>query len=413
MKNTLIAITMFSTFLACNTGNKPPASDTSTDSSTATFGHDVNFLHQHLGNMVLLKSPEDSSMVIVAGDYQARVMTSSASGLAGKSYGWINYALIDSGAYNPHINAYGGEERFWLGPEGGQYALFFPPGKPFEFQYWQTPGLIDTAVFDEVHRNDQEVVYTKQGSLQNYAGGTFQLGIRRRISLLRRADIVSQLGVDLPAGLSSVAYQTENTVTNTGSNTWQKSTGLLSIWLLGMFTPSDKTVILVPFKPLPAARDGVHDDYFGKIPAEYLQVRDSLLLMKADGRRRGKIGLSPEIALPVAGSVDTESGAITLILFSIDPAGAYVNSKWEQQPEPYQGDVVNCYNDGPLEDGKQMGPFYELESSSAARPLSPGDSMVYRQTTVHLEGERAALDTLAQRLWHLSIKDIAAAFDKK
>jgi hypothetical protein len=60
-----------------------------------------------------------------------------------------------------------------------------------------------------------------------------------------------------------------------------------------------------------------------------------------------------------------------------------------------------------------MGPFYELESSSAARALSPGDSMVYRQTTVHLEGGRAALDTLAQRLWHLSIKDIAGAFEKK
>jgi hypothetical protein len=180
-----------------------------------------------------------------------------------------------------------------------------------------------------------------------------------------------------------------------------------------MFTPSDKTVIVVPFKPLPAARDYINDDYFGKIPAEYLQVRDSLLLMKADGRRRGKIGLAPEIALPMAGSVDTESGAITLILLSIDPSGRYVNSKWEHQQEPYKGDVVNCYNDGPLEDGKQMGPFYELESSSAARPLSPGDSMVYRQTTVHLEGDRAAMDSLAQRLWHLSIKDIAGTFDKK
>jgi hypothetical protein len=411
MKNTLIILTLLSMLFACNPGNKPPAASSGKDS--ATFDQDLNFLHHHLGNMVLLKSPEDSSMVVVAGDYQARVMTSSARGLSGKSYGWINYALIDSGTYNPHINAFGGEERFWLGPEGGQYALFFPPGKPFEFQYWQTPGLIDTAFFEEEYRNDQEVLYTKQGTLQNYAGTTFQVGIRRRISLLKRAEIVSRLGVDLPAGLASVAYQTENTVTNSGSNAWEERSGLLSIWLLGMFTPSDKTVIVVPFKPLPAARDYINDDYFGKIPAEYLQVRDSLLLMKADGRRRGKIGLAPEIARPMAGSIDTESGAITLILLSIDPSGRYVNSKWEQQQEPYKGDVVNCYNDGPLEDGKQMGPFYELESSSAARPLLPGDSMVYRQTTVHLEGDRAALDTLAQRLWHISINDIAGAFNKK
>lgn len=407
------AILLFSTLLSCNPGNKPPAGDSSKDTGSASFGRDVNFFSNHTGNMVLLKSPDDSSMAVVIGDYQARVMTSSARGLNGKSYGWINYALIDSGGYNPHINAYGGEERFWLGPEGGQYALFFPPGKPFEFQYWQTPGLIDTASFEEVHRSLDEVLYAKQGTLQNYAGFNFSVGIRRRIRLLRRSDIVRQLGMNLPVGLATVAYQTENTVINSGTAAWKESTGLLSVWLLGMFTPSDKTVIAVPFKPLPAARDYIHDDYFGKISPAYLQVRDSLVLMKADGRSRGKIGLAPEIALPLAGSVDTESGAITLILFSIDPAGRYVNSKWEQQQEPYRGDVVNCYNDGPLGDGRQMGPFYELESSSSARPLAPGDSLVYRQTTVHLEGDRAALDTLAQRLWHLSINEIASAFDKK
>jgi hypothetical protein len=413
MKNSIITITLLSTLFACNTGNKPPAHNIPGETDTASFGRDVTFFHQHLGNMVLLQSPEDSSMVIVAGDYQARVMTSSARGLNGKSYGWINYALIDSGGYNPHINAYGGEERFWLGPEGGQYALFFPPGKPFEFQYWQTPGLIDTASFDEVYHSGQEVLYSKQATLQNYAGFSFDVSIRRRIRLLKRPDIVQQLGMDLPSGLATVAYQTENTLINSGKTAWKEDTGLLSIWLLGMFTPSDKTVIAVPFKPLPAARDYIHDDYFGKISPAYLQVKDSLVLMKADGRSRGKIGLAPEVALPMAGSVDTESGAITLILFSIDREGRYVNSKWEQQQEPYRGDVVNCYNDGPLADGKQMGPFYELESSSAARPLQPGDSTVYRQTTVHLEGDRAALDSLAQRLWHMSIKDIASAFDKK
>jgi len=114
----------------------------------------------------------------------------------------------------------------------------------------------------------------------------------------------------------------------------------------------------------------------------------------------------------MAGSVDVESGAITLILFSINKNGKYVNSKWEQQKEPYKGDVVNCYNDGPLEDGSQMGPFYELESSSDARPLAPGNSLTYSQTTVHLEGAYATMDSLAQRLWHMSIQDISTAFPK-
>jgi hypothetical protein len=379
----------------------------------ATFGDDVQFLRQHLKDVTVLESAADSSKVLVTGDYQARVMTSSATGFDGKGYGWINYKLIDSGQYIPHMNGFGGEERFWLGPEGGQYALFFPPGKPFEFEHWQTPGLIDTAKFELLDKTGTEVRYAKQASLQNYAGTTFDIAIERKISLLDKAAVAQQLGFSLPEGLKAVAYQTENKLTNAGKAAWSDSSGLVSIWLLGMFMCSDQTVIVAPFRQQPDARSYIHDDYFGKIPPSYLQVKDSVVLMKADGRSRGKIGLAPQVALPMAGSVNTVNGDITLILFSINPNGRYVNSKWEHQKEPYKGDVVNCYNDGPLQDGSQMGPFYELESSSDARPLQPGESTIYRQTTVHLEGDRAALDALAQQLWHLSVKDIATAFPAK
>ncbi len=389
---------------ACQSGTKQPAQP---PHGGVSFGDDVAFLRRQPGDVILLQHPADSSMVAVTGSYQARVMTSSANGFAGKSYGWLNYALISSGKYNPHINAYGGEERFWLGPEGGQYGLFFPPGKPMNFDTWQTPGLIDTAAFKLRDQSASAVTYVKEGALQNYAGTQFNVGITRSIRLLEKESLPAQLHLTLPEGVRAVAYQTENILVNKGTAAWQESTGLLSIWLLGMYTPSDKTMIVVPFKGVPNAHAGIHDDYFGKIPPDYLQVKDSILLMKADGRHRGKIGLAPEVALPMAGSVDTESGAITLILFSIQSGARYVNSKWEQQLEPYKGDVVNCYNDGPLADGSQMGPFYELESSSDARPLAPGDSMVYRQTTLHLEGEKAAMDTLAKQLFKRSISDIA------
>ena len=49
-----------------------------------------------------------------------------------------------------HIYVFGGEERFWLGPEGGQYAIYFAPGAKFEFDAWHTPPLIDTEPFDLV-----------------------------------------------------------------------------------------------------------------------------------------------------------------------------------------------------------------------------------------------------------------------
>ncbi|CAL1517769.1 DUF6786 family protein [Chitinophaga sp. MM2321] len=378
-----------------------------------TFGQDADFLHEHLEDVVVLQHANDSSQVLVSGDYQARVMTSTTGGRQGKSYGWINYDLIRSGKYNPHINAFGGEERIWLGPEGGQYALFFPPGAPFDFNNWQTPGLLDTAKFTQVNKTNSSVTYSKSDSLKNYAGTNFDITLTRRISLLDKSIFEKQAGITLPPGVSLVAYETENTLTNSGAAAWNEHTGLLSIWLLGMYRPSDQTVIAAPFKPLANAREYITDDYFGKISPEYLQVKDSVLLLKADGKSRGKIGLSPQVARPIAGSVDLNSGSITLISFSIADTGHYVNSKWEQQQAPYKGDVLNCYNDGPLADGTQMGPFYELESSSDARALQPGESIVYRQVTAHIEGDKTAMNQLAQSIWQLSLEQIANSFPAK
>ena len=75
-------------------------------------------------------------------------MTSTAEGDAGFSFGWINRELIASGKILPHINAFGGEERLWLGPEGGQFSIFFRKGKSFVYEDWQTPAFLDTAPFE-------------------------------------------------------------------------------------------------------------------------------------------------------------------------------------------------------------------------------------------------------------------------
>ena len=97
---------------------------------------------------------------------------------------------------------------------------------------------------------------------------------------------------------------------------------------------------------------------------------------------------------------------LTIILFETDTAGTYVNSKWELQKEPYKGDVVNAYNDGPLEDGTQLGPFYEIESSSAAQELKPGDTQRYKQVTCHFEGDYAAMQNMAQKLLGIKLDSI-------
>jgi hypothetical protein len=65
---------------------------------------------------------------------------------------------------------------------------------------------------------------------------------------------------------------------------------------------------------------------------------------------------------------------------------------WELQEHPYKGDAINSYNDGPVDDsGEQMGPFYEIESSSPALALAPGEAGTHVQTIIHLYGSEADL----------------------
>ena len=117
----------------------------STKAAESSFPSDVEFLRKHVEVIVL--GVDDGPQVAVVPAYQGRVMTSTTGGPSQPSFGWINYEHIASGKSTPHINVYGGEERFWLGPEGGQFSIFFAPQAKFEFADWQTPAAIDTDSF--------------------------------------------------------------------------------------------------------------------------------------------------------------------------------------------------------------------------------------------------------------------------
>ena len=84
---------------------------------------------------------------------------------------------------------------------------------------------------------------------------------------------------------------------------------------------------------------------------------------------------------------------------------------WEQQSEPYAGDVANSYNDGPPAPGKPpLGPFWELETSSRAAALAPGESITHVHRTVHLTGPQASLDAVAKSTLGVTLAEIEAAF---
>ena len=78
---------------------------------------------------------------------------------------------------------------------------------------------------------------------------------------------------------------------------------------------------------------------------------------------------------------------------------------WEIQNDPFSGDAVNAYNDGPIE-GKQMGQFYELESSSPAASLGAGESIHHLHRTIHLKGDKINLDKIAFKLLGIGVDAI-------
>jgi hypothetical protein len=378
-----------------------------------TFADAVAFLKKHT-TVVVLKDAATAARVAVCPDLQGRVMTSTSGGDGGPSFGWINRELLASGRKDPHFNAYGGEDRFWLGPEGGQFALFFSKGQPFDLAHWYTPPAIDTEPYPVERKDASRVSFRKAMALTNYSGARFDLELRREVRLVAEADAWARIGASKAAGVRLVAFESENRIANVGQARWTKETGLVSVWILGMFVPSPATTVVVPVKPGPESTLGpkVNDAYFGKVPADRLIVKDGVVFFRGDGRNRSKIGIPPARALPVLGSYDAAGHVLTLVRFT-RPEGAmgYVNSMWQLQDEPYGGDVVNSYNDGPPGPGKKpLGPFYELETSSPAAALGPGETLTHAHLTLHFAGERPALDAIARKALGVGLDEIEAAF---
>ncbi len=370
------------------------------------YGYDLEFLNKYLEPVELVSG--DSRLIIVP-EYQGRVMTSSSSGLKGFSYGWINYDLIGSSAIQENFNPYGGEERIWLGPEGGQFSLFFQKDTSFSLANWLVPPVLDKEPFNVTNRDEKSVTLNRKFKLENLSGTIFNGEIVRKVTLLNREEISESLGKLIDRSVNVVAYRSENGLKNTGNNSWNKEGGALSVWMLSMLNPSPDVTVIIPYND--GGSGNIVSEYFGKIPDSRLKISGKAVFFLADGKFRSKIGISPQRAVPVIGSYDAKNNILTLIEFTLpETVIEYVNSELEIQKEPFRGDVINSYNDGPAENGSQLGPFYELEISSPAAFLNPGEEIIHIQRTFHFEGSEKTLDKIAISLLNVSLSEIKNIF---
>jgi hypothetical protein len=382
--------------------------------AAANFSDDVTFLRKHT-EVVVLSDKSAEAMVALVPAWQGRVMTSTASGDQGLSYGWINRELIASGQLQRHINVFGGEDRFWMGPEGGQFSIFFAKGVPFEFDSWFTPACIDTEAYKLTGQTKTSAKFQHDLTLTNYSGMVFKVRVDREVKLLAPRDAWQKINMPALASVKMVAFETVNKITNAGKQPWTKESGMLSIWILGMFNPSLETTIVAPIQAGGDAALGkkVTADYFGQVPPDRLAVKEDVIFFKGDGKYRSKIGISPKRSRGILGSYDAANKVLTLAQYS-QPAGVtdYVNSLWKLQDDPFNGDVANSYNDGPVGSGKPLGPFYELESSSPAAALKPGKNLIHVHRTIHLSGPETDLNLIARVTLGVSLADIVNALPK-
>jgi hypothetical protein len=397
------------------------------------YGETVEFLKKHTK---VVELTDGDARVAICPEWQGRVMTSTCGGTAGQSFGFVNDDFINAGNPNKHFNNYGGEERLWLSPEGGQFSLWFAPGKLGKEQNldnWFTPPAFNEGdwstkqaalkVIDAGNYPIKLDYMSANMKFQNTSGTQFHLDVGRTVKLLNEVELAEFLGNSIAEKVCSpsakhVAYETDNKLTNRG-DAMTREKGLVSIWMLGMMNAGPETVVIVPYKPGSEAELGpvVKSDYFGAVPEERLKTLPEAVLMRADGNYRAKIGVSQRRVRNLVGSIDFQNHVLTLVHFSMpaDPTKQpYMSNQWGGPlAEPYHGDVMNSYNDGPPAPGKKgMGPFYEIESLSPARELKSGDSLSHHHRTIHIQADMPVLAALAEEVLGVDLDKVKSAMLK-
>ncbi len=374
-----------------------------------------NFLDRHTEVVELVS--DDGGRVAVCPEWQGRVMTSTCGGPDWPSFGFINRAFIEADSPDPQFNNYGGEDRMWLSPEGGQFSLWFQPGAEQCMDNWYTPAALNEGAWQQLSQPDEpDCVMATQMELTNASGAELKLDLARDVRLLYLDDLRERFGASVAKiagdrGVKMVAYETANQILNQGPPMSEEA-GLVSIWILGMLNAGPQNVVIVPFVSGDDAELGpaVKADYFGAVPEDRLKQLDGVVLFRADGGYRAKIGTSQRRARNLLGSVDFAAEVLTVVNFTMPAEPAqhkYMNNQWGgPHAEPYCGDVANSYNDGPNSSGEQLGAFYEIESLSPALPLGSGQALAHRHRTMHFHGELVKLDRIARELLGIDLETV-------
>ncbi len=348
-----------------------------------TFAEVTELLRGAGHEPVILKPRRGGSQVLVAPTLSGRVMGTAFDGPDGVFGGFVDARAFREGMRDIWDN-WGGEERYWLCPEGGQFGLMFQ-GRANTFENYTVQPGINRQRYEVVEcaREANSVTMRAAFEMVNAAGTQFQVESTRRITALEDCPYAAA-----SAAVAAAGFQSESTLVNTGGEPWTRATGCLAHWHLGQFLPGPETVVIIPYRQGPTPDPPVREDYFrefcpgGRMAPERYSIRDGFVLFKADGRFRTKIGQNRSRATGLMASYNLATNEMIVLDYDFYPHLEYAASYWYEQPEPFEGDCMSFSAEGP--DGR----CYELEAISPALFLSPGASFTFRTRTMHLRGPR-------------------------
>ncbi len=372
------------------------------ENGKTSFEYVAKKLKSAIDDIVVLK--DNKSMIAVSPSYQARVFTSTTNGYLGKSRGWINWELLNSGKHKDSFAYLGGESRFWLAPEFGSFSIFFDPGKEKTIENMRAPKDLDAKKFKKTLHSEQTITAVGTLKIQNAHGYFFDCEVERTVRLHTKKEIQENLQIDLQKKVDFVGFSAETILKNIGEEAWQKDKGLLSIWELSCMLTSENNQVIIPIQ----ADSGIIKSYFSNgFTEDVLLIKDNIVYFKANAKQLNKLGVGPEQVKNRMGSYAPELDLLTIVTFNLDTKSTtYVNSI-PRNKSPYSGDVINIFN-GEIDKEKNYNwPFYEFESSSNTKELKVGDSLYHKQTLYHFKASKKVLSEISYKVLGVTLEALA------
>ena len=377
----------------------------------------LRFLEQTGNEEVLLTGEGQNKVVVVAPSLGGRVLCTGFEGVEGDTDSYILEDKIKKGAAPTGRGAvwsnFGGEERFWLAPEGGKFALFFREGEEQAIANYLIPNSLNSARFGVTAKAEDgtSVTFAAPIQLTNSRGMRFDFQVKRKIEVLQSCPYALGYGDKL----DFVGFESKSWVKNGGRAALSRQTGAVAVWTLGQYPVKDHTVIIVPFRPGPNSELGkpLNTQYFKtdvvditKVPKgrsynDYWTVKDNYALIKANGSIGTKIEMWPQRALGRIASIDLASFSLTIVEFRMYPRLDYLASYWlPYSGDPFQGAAISIFV---LGKGAGIPLFYELETLSPALFLHPSEEYCHISRTYHLRGEKVSIGEILGRHFNVDL----------